>query len=367
MKGKKIVIGFFILTLIITNIIIPCTTVSAIDDRSDIIENDYLQATVNNDENQIEYLRFQLKTVEGEIGNNKDDNKDLLYKNFYSGYTTISINGECFVYGAGEDVILPYVDATDNSHISAQKFGNIVVQQKLEFTKGFSDSYNDMLRVSYKIENSTENANVGIRIMIDPMLDSADSMKLNTEGITLDNEIALDKKTMPNKWSLKNDSTDVEAYGIIPDNAKPDSFIFANWDSIYDNRWQYKVNVNNKIDDGAIAFIWDEKNIEANTTSEYSIMYGVKNTTVINDIQPTDNVNNEAAKNETITSTANDKNTAASANSTQITKNESDDSNHINNNFSVINTGNALPISIFCVLVIAILFIVVNYRKRRCK
>lgn len=374
MKINRIFTVITVLSQMLIATISSPLAVNAVDvNDCDVIKNDMLQASVNNDKNQIEYLCFQLRTVEGEIGNSEDNDKNLLYQNFYSGYTTISVNGKYYVYGTGEDVISPYVDTKRNAHISSQKFGDLVVEQTLEFTNGFSQNYDDMLKASYKIKNGAENSNVGIRVMLDPMLDNTDVVNLNIEDVKLNNEITFAKDVMTDTWKLDGDSVNMSAYGMIPDNAKPDSFTFANWSSLYDNRWEYNVNVDETVNDGAVAFLWNEKTVKANDTVEYSVMYGVKNTTVVNDIEPTDapskpEVSTSVGTNATNpTSVTNPTNATKPTGATQSTQKSTEPATNSNSVISNISTGYTTPVLVICMCFVSAMIAVIFYRKRRCE
>ena len=93
------------------------------------LENDYIRLTVEQDSDQSEYLRFCLDTNNGQTSTKDDDQKNLTYKNFYSGYTTLNINGENYIYGEGTDTREPAYDASTGSHTSSQKFGDVEIQQ----------------------------------------------------------------------------------------------------------------------------------------------------------------------------------------------------------------------------------------------
>ena len=118
--------------------------------------NDYLNICVENDSSQSEYCRFVIRTKEGSLSTNNDNDKKLTYSNFYSSYTTININGADYIYGEGEEIKKPVFDKETKSSISTQKFGDIEVTQFLRFVNGFTDKYNDMVEISYEIKNTSK-------------------------------------------------------------------------------------------------------------------------------------------------------------------------------------------------------------------
>lgn len=209
--------------------------------------------------------------------------------------------------------------------------------------------------------------------MLDPMLDNTDVVNLNIEDVKLNNEITFAKDVMTDIWKLDGDNVNMSAYGMIPDNAKPDSFTFANWSSLYDNRWEYNVNVDKTVNDGAVAFLWNEKTVKANDTVEYSVMYGVKNTTVVNDIEPTDasskpEVSTSVGTNATnSTSVTNPTNATKPIGVTKSTQKSTEPATNPNSVINNINTGYTTHVLVICMCFVSAIIVVIGYRKRRCE
>ncbi len=244
------------------------------------MENSFVRLSVEQDKTQGEYLRYNLDTVKGQISSENDDNKNLTYSNFFSAYTTININGENYVYGTGQDECTPQFDAQNKCHVSAQKFGDVVIQQKLYLAEGFTPGYDDMLRVSYTVESASENDMIGLRILIDPMIYDDDMAKLSAGKSDILNEAVFSYENIPSYWSADfNGTLDISAYGKVNKSEnRPDSLIFANWDSLYDSVWNYSPDINKKINDAACALKWEPAdNAEGKV---YDAYYGVKNSTL---------------------------------------------------------------------------------------
>ena len=206
--------------------------------KNSSLENDFIRLTVEQDKSQMEYLRFCLDTNNGQTSTKDDDQKNLTYKNFYSGYTTLNINGENYVYGTGADTSEPKYDASKGTHTSSQKFGDVEVMQTLTFSEGFTKGYNDMLKISYKVLNADDGDKIGVRILLDPMIEDDDDLKLYVNDIKVDNETEF-HAPIPDVW--KADITadkNITAYGKNSGTEfKPDSITFANWDSLYNEEW----------------------------------------------------------------------------------------------------------------------------------
>ena len=243
--------------------------------------NDYLNICVENDSSQSEYCRFVIRTKEGSLSTNNDNDKKRTYSNFYSSYTTININGEDYIYGEGEEIQEPVFDKETKSSISIQKFGDIEITQFLRFVNGFTDKYNDMVEISYEIKNtSKEEANVGIRVMIDAMPGDDDKGTIKVNSSEYEKEFELKDEDVTKEWSVfSNNDNEIEAYGKASSNTDviPSKIQFANWNNLYDNRWDYSVNYDEANEDSAIAIVWNDVNIESGEKKILSTCYGVRN------------------------------------------------------------------------------------------
>ena len=242
------------------------------------LENDFIRLTVEQDSSQMEYLRFCLDTNNGQTSTKDDDQKNLTYKNFYSGYTTLNINGENYIYGTGTDTSEPKYDASKGTHISSQKFGDVEVMQTLTFSEGFTKGYNDMLRISYKVLNADADDNIGVRILLDPMIEEDDSLKLYVNDISVNEETQF-HIPVPDVW--KADITadkNITAYGKNNGaDYKPDSLTFANWDSLYNEEWNTRFDGSKDIGDSGVAIKWEPVSASG---KEFTSYYGIKNDAV---------------------------------------------------------------------------------------
>lgn len=68
------------------------TAVSAKNTDNNIMQNDYLTLYVGQDEDNL--CRYQISAYNGDLENDKDNGKNLMYENFYSSYTTVVVNGK---------------------------------------------------------------------------------------------------------------------------------------------------------------------------------------------------------------------------------------------------------------------------------
>ena len=247
--------------------------ISALHTDKSFMENDYLKLYVGQDRHNLG--RYQVSANKGNLDNDADDNKNLMYENFYSSYTTIAVNGKAYRFGEGESVAKPYYDRGKDACITVQKFGAVEVTQTLTFADGMETGHDDMLLVSYSAENTgSDSVLLGFRIMIDSQLDKDDRCKTKADNAP----VAFEKKysdSLPGTWQVASQDGAVTAYGKL--STMPDSVILANWSSLSDKKWNYIPDASKDISDAAAALVWDNSTLEAGQSGNYSVYYGVKN------------------------------------------------------------------------------------------
>lgn len=249
MKRKKISIA--ILVSILAVLQIATIGISALHTDKSFMENDYLKLYVGQDGHNLG--RYQVSANKGNLDNDADDNKNLMYENFYSSYTTIAVNGKAYRFGEGESVAKPYYDRGKDACITVQKFGAVEVTQTLTFADGMETGHDDMLLVSYSAENTgSDSVLLGFRIMIDSQLDKDDRCKTKADNAP----VAFEKKysdSLPGTWQVASQDGAVTAYGKL--STMPDSVILANWSSLSDKKWNYIPDASKDISDAAAALV----------------------------------------------------------------------------------------------------------------
>ncbi|NLK96043.1 MAG: hypothetical protein GX275_12795 [Clostridiales bacterium] len=245
--------------------------------RNNNLSNDYIIVNLEDNKDSTEYLRFQVLTEKGNLKNSEDDSRKLMYSNFSSSYTTININEKSYIFGQGKTIDEPNYSKERSALICSQRFEDIVVTQELELVNGFTYGYEDMVKITYKVENlGDEDAFLGIRAMIDPFIGDDDKglIEVDNEAIMAETEIS--KKDFHGVWQIESNNENIVAYGKASEN-NYDSITFANWDKLYDNRWNYEVKNSEVILDSAVAMTWNEEIIKAGENRKMEITYGVKN------------------------------------------------------------------------------------------
>lgn len=346
-----------------STIVAECVTT---DDSVWSMENDYLKLNVEQDYNEGEYLRFNLETVVGDKNNIADNEKSLLYTNFFSGYTTIHYDGQTFMYGRGSDITEPYYNDETKEYISNQKLGELSVEQKLSFCKVFTEEYDDMLKVEYSVTNLGEsNSLMGLRVLIDPMLGNDDKCQVEINNVSFINEACFYSENIPQIWSVKSADGNITAFGKIDKSVDNpvDSLAFANWNSLYDRRWDYTVNTSAVNNDCAIAFSWDDEEIKSGETKEYIAYYGVKNTAKTEPI--TEKITQEATDSTSIKQNVieGQSNQTTTEKITTTNTVSSSEENSIDDKGGVIITGGVIPVALLIALLTSALG-VIFFRRR---
>lgn len=268
----------FIVIVFLCSFLFNSNVVTIANEKEDnVLSNDYIVVNLEDEKESTEYLRFKVLTEKGSVNTNEDDNKKLTYNNFASSYTTININEKSYIFGQGDTIEEPKYNEKTSSIKCSQKFGDILVTQELELVTGFTYGFKDMVKITYNVDNlGEEKALVGIRLMIDPFIGQDDKglIEIDNEAIMAETNIfGADFKGV---WQIKSNYENVVAYGKSTEN-NYDSITFANWDKLYDNRWNYEVNEVEAILDSAVAMTWNEELLEANSSRTMDSTYGVKN------------------------------------------------------------------------------------------
>lgn len=360
--NKKKAIPLLVASIVLLSNSTIITTAAEEDNRLINLSNDYLSCVIDQDSDSLEYLRFGLGTKLGNVKNKNDDDRSLLYKNFFTGYTSVNVGGNTYVYGTGKDTTEPFVYA-DNKHISSQNFDGIEIRQELTFAKGLTDFYDDMLKVSYTITNTGEDIQTGIRVMLDPMLDNDDTFVLNAEGSKHINESNFNT-SVPKIWSIEsNKNSEIQAYGKLNDECLPDIMLYANWGNLYNNRWDYKTTADQAVDDGALAFYWEPKLVKNGESLTYSFYYGVNNTIKTEE----SNYNNSAEDFTSGSSILEKSSVVKEEKSSDLSKENTEPTKKISmteNDMNILSTGYVFPI-VLVVIAVASAFIVYIFAVRR--
>ncbi len=259
--------------------------------------NDYIVIFINQDDNA--KGRFAIETTGGAPMEDADDNKPLVYgrPKPWTSYTTLKINNVNYVFGgstkrrAGNDA--NYGEVTEGPVIKNDQIytstliDGIKVEQILSIVKSSTTGLYDTTQIKYRlINNSNQEKEVGLRIMLDTMLGQNDGapFRLADKAVTTDNLYL--QEELPRFWQAFDSITNptVTSQGTFrgPGVTAPDKVYFADWGSLADGDWNFDFNPGEEFVrkgeyeiDSAIALMWEPKLIEPNEEITYVTNYGL--------------------------------------------------------------------------------------------
>lgn len=228
-----------------------------------------------------------------------------------------------------------------------------------------------MLRISYTITNNGEETEAGLRILLDPMLNEDDSVILYADGAKVSAEADF-ISDIPKIWSLKSNSSDIEAYVKLSDTSVPDRMVYANWNKLYDNRWDYTTDPTSSVDDSSIALYWNPKKIKNGESITCTLYYGVGNKikTEESSTDPSKTVSEvsddpeppiEKASSEPIKTESKTESSIPNA----VADEETPPQNSMTDNGDAIGTGDVFPVLSGVIVIVSAFAIVILTGRRR--
>jgi len=300
-KRQKIIVTTL---LLVSFLFISITTSAQSDVFTEVgnnnnlrLGNDYIVIFINQDDNA--KGRFAIETTGGAPMEPSDDNKPLVYgrPKPWTSYTTIKINNVNYVFGgttkrrAGDDA--NYGEVTEgpviknNQIYTSSLINGIKVEQILSIVKSSTTGLFDTAQIKYRlINNSNEEKEVGLRVMLDTMLGQNDGapFRLADKAVTTDN-LYLEEE-LPSFWQAFDSITNptVTSQGTFkgPGVTAPDKVYFADWGSLADGDWNFDFNPGQEFVrkgeyeiDSAIAMMWEPRLLEPNEEVTYVTNYGL--------------------------------------------------------------------------------------------
>ena len=127
---------------------------------------------------------------------------------------------------------------------------------------------------------------VGLRIMIDTMLNGNDAAPFRIPGLgDVTNETLLTGAAVPSYWQAFNSLANaaIASQGTLrgADATTPDRFGVFNWSSIDSQLWDYTPPLNNPTGDSAVAMWWDPVNLAPGGALTLVTYYGLGSQTVV--------------------------------------------------------------------------------------
>ena len=215
------------------------------------VENDFIHLYCSNK------IRYGLKTTGGNPENPNDDDKNLLYPT--TSRMFVSIDGSVSTLGSDST---PVPDAQSKRITTSKNYSNgITVEKILTIVPNGNTSREDTVEFKMVVtNNSTENHEVGARIMLDTMLGSNDDAPFrmpNLGAVTMRTQL--------------EGSTGTFARGAD----KPDIVQFNRWGISTDNNLIPACDSTLEIGDSAVNSIWNEKTLAPGKSIAYKTYYGL--------------------------------------------------------------------------------------------
>jgi hypothetical protein len=243
------------------------------------IGNDFVQAQVSSDG------RFNagLKEVSVERWFN------LIYS-WPSGpgtsFTTLKVDGNNLIYGNqpdGQFTQAPVNNEGNTKNESVWKTGDIAVKQVLQAGINPATGLPDALQIRYIITNTgTENHDVGLRMMLDTMVDGNDRAPFKVPGGDGIESINYEKdytgSAVPAFWQAFNnfDNPDISAQYTMSgrDATTPDRFAITNWGRMSDTEWDYNITPGMSTGDSAVGMWWNPQTLAPGEQKIITTYYG---------------------------------------------------------------------------------------------
>jgi hypothetical protein len=233
--------------------------------------------------------RFMLETTGGDPAVPGSSNQPLLYKKVPpTTMTTLNIDGEYFIFGSDQGSFVRRGVIDNNKIVTEWSVRGIDAVQELSFTKGPSTGREDTLSVVYRLRNDSGSTHkVGLRILLDTILGTREASWFGVPGMqNIDHEAQLYHDQIPGSW-YAFDSTDtpvVRVQGTLSGagTVKPDRVVFASWDRLFDNQWDFPVDaskdfrrVGTGVVDSAVALLYDALDMNNQENMYYCTYYGL--------------------------------------------------------------------------------------------
>ena len=299
-RHKILVTTLLLISFIFISVLTSAQTdvFTEIDNNNNLrLGNDYIVIFINQDDNA--KGRFAIETTGGAPMEPSDDNKPLVYgrPKPWTSYTTLKINNINYVFGgstkrrAGDDANYGEVtegpEINNNQIYTSSMIEGIKVEQILSIVKSSTTGLFDTAQIKYRlINNSNEEKEVGLRIMLDTMLGQNDGapFRLADKAVTTDNLYLSGE--LPRFWQAFDSITNptVTSQGTFrgPGVTVPDRVYFADWGSLADGDWNFDFNPGEEFIrkgeyeiDSAIAMMWEPKLLAPNEEVTYVTNYGL--------------------------------------------------------------------------------------------
>ena len=237
---------------------------------SNYVENEFIHLYCGSD-----YSRYGLKTTGGNPDNPNDDSKNLLYPT--TSRMFVSIDGRVFTLGSDA---APVPDEAGKKITASKDYNGLTVERILTIVPNGNTNREDTVEFKMVVtNNTTENHEVGARIMLDTMLGSNDHAPFrmpNLGAVTMRTQ--LEGNDIPEMYQAFDNLSEptVVSTGTFARGAdKPDIVQFKRWGSSTNNTLIPSCDSTLEIGDSAVNSIWNEKTLAPGKSIAYKTYYGL--------------------------------------------------------------------------------------------
>lgn len=196
-------------------------------------------------------------------------------------FTTIRVDGVDYILGRDLPVNVEPANEGNASTTYYLLNDEVQIRQQLQIVTGPSSGRPDTIRIEYLIDNlGTVPHEVGVRIMIDTMLNGNDAAPFRIPGTGAVNyETDYRDAEVPSFWQAFQDlsNADIAAQGTLigSDAVAPDRFVTCNWGRIQGTLWDFEIVAGNPTGDSAVAMWWNPVTVRPRGQRVVATLYGV--------------------------------------------------------------------------------------------
>jgi len=196
-----------------------------------------------------------------------------------TGFTTVRVDGADHAYG-GSGLTQPPTDSADGlSNASAEDVANIHTMQQLTIVPGQTGNL-DTARIRYVVTNMDSVPHqVGVRVMIDTMLNNNDGAPFRVEGMPITTETDFVGAAVPSFWDAFFNLAipRISARGTLIGGGAtpPDRFVIAGWGNIVGTLFDFTVTPGAAVTgDSAVAIYWNPVQLAPGESRLFDTFYG---------------------------------------------------------------------------------------------
>jgi hypothetical protein len=203
----------------------------------------------------------------------------------WSSFATVRVDGADAIYGSSAGAFLEVPHNTDGlTNTSLWRKGDVSARQTIQIARNPATGVPDAAQIRYTVTNTGTAAHaVGLRVMVDTMLDNNDGAPFRVTGpggvqaVTTETDYL--GAAVPDFWQAFKDLSipDISAqYTLRGDDATPpDRMAIAAWPRIYPTNWDFTVNPTQSVtSDSAVGMWWNPLTLNPGQTRTLITYYG---------------------------------------------------------------------------------------------